>query len=154
MDLNVLPPDLFTARVPGAMQEQVPHVVDGPDGAMWSLAGSTLGPSGRRGKGLVDSNDPGYRPGRPLDRLADMDRDGIYCHVVYGPPLGFPIPDLEVRAACMRAYNDWAAEFNAVSPDRLVVPRAVAVALTGGGAPWSSHGAPSSVTAARSSTSW
>jgi predicted TIM-barrel fold metal-dependent hydrolase len=121
MDLNVLPPDLFTARVPGTMQEQVPHVVDGPDGAMWSLGGATLGPSGRRGKGLVDSNDPGYRPGRPLDRLADMDRDGIYCHVVYGPPLGFPIPDLEVRAACMRAYNDWAAEFNAVSPDRLVV---------------------------------
>ncbi len=63
MDLNVLPPDLFTAGVPGPMQDQVPHVVDGPDGAMWSLAGTTLGPSGRRGKGLVDSNDPGYRPG-------------------------------------------------------------------------------------------
>lgn len=121
MDLNVLPPDLFTSRVPADLRDLVPHVTETPDGAMWTLGSVTLGPSGRRGKGLVDSNDPGYRPGVPLERLEDMDRDGIYCHVVYGPPLGLPIPDLDVRAACMRAYNDWAAEFNAVSPDRLVV---------------------------------
>jgi predicted TIM-barrel fold metal-dependent hydrolase len=121
MDMNVLPPDLFRARVPAALQEAVPTVTDGPEGAMWTLGKAVLGPSGRRGKGLVEENDPGYRPGLPHERLADMDLDGIYCHVVYGPPLGLPIPDLEVRAACMRAYNDWAAEFNATSPDRLVV---------------------------------
>jgi predicted TIM-barrel fold metal-dependent hydrolase len=50
-----------------------------------------------------------------------MDRDGVYCQVIYGPPLGLPVPDPEVRAECMRAYNDWAAEFNALAPNRLVV---------------------------------
>ena len=121
MDLNVLPPDLFVSRVPESLRDQVPSVVDGADGPVWQLGGAVLGPSGRRGKGLVDANDPGYRPGLPEARLEDMDRDGVYCQVVYGPPLGFPVPDLEIRAACMRAYNDWAAEFNAVRPDRLVV---------------------------------
>jgi predicted TIM-barrel fold metal-dependent hydrolase len=121
MDLNVLPPDLFTARVSAALRDSVPRVVDGADGPVWALGDAVLGPSGRRGKGLVDENDPGYRPGRPDERLADMDLDGVYCQVVYGPPLGLPIPDLDVRAACMRAYNDWAADFNATSPDRLVV---------------------------------
>ena len=92
MDLNVLPPDLFTTRVPSAMRDQVPHVVDGPDGAMWSLAGSTLGPSGRRGKGLVDSNDPGYRPGRPLDRLADRQsrKDAVAVGDGARVAVGFP----------------------------------------------------------------
>ena len=50
-----------------------------------------------------------------------MDRDGIHAHVVYGPPLSLPIPDLEVRAACSRAYNNWAADFNRADPNRLVV---------------------------------
>jgi uncharacterized protein len=121
MDLNVLPPDVFTARVERRLREQVPRVVDGDDGPWWVLGDRPLGPSGRRGTGLVTTDDPGYRPGIPHERLADMDRDGIYCHVVYGPPLGLPVPDLEVRAACMRAYNDWAADFNATCPDRLVV---------------------------------
>ena len=31
------------------------------------------------------------------------------------------VADPELAAACMRAYNDWAAEFNAVNPDRLLV---------------------------------
>jgi predicted TIM-barrel fold metal-dependent hydrolase len=121
MDMNVLPPDLFVAGVPSAMREQVPTVVDSDDGPMWSLDGELLGPSGRRSKSLITQNDPGFRPGMPIERLEDMDRDGIHAHVVYGPPLSLPIPDLEVRAACLRAYNDWAAEFNRTDPNRLVV---------------------------------
>ena len=121
MDMNVLPPDLFVAGVPSAMRALVPTVVDSDDGPMWSLEGALLGPSGRRAKSLITQNDPGFRPGRPIERLEDMDRDGIHAHVVYGPPLSLPIPDLEVRAACLRAYNDWAAEFNRTDPNRLVV---------------------------------
>jgi uncharacterized protein len=121
MDMNVLPPDLFVAGVPSLMRASVPTVVDSPAGPMWSLAGALLGPSGRRAKGLITQNDPGFRPGTPKQRLEDMDRDGIHAHVVYGPPLSLPIPDLEVRAACLRAYNDWAAEFNRTDPNRLVV---------------------------------
>ena len=109
----------------------MPRVVDGDDGPRWVLGDRTLGPSGRRGKGLVTTDDPGYRPGIPHERLADMDRDGIYCHVVYGVPLGFPVPDLEVRAACMRAYNDWAADFNANVPGPAGRVGPLAIPLTG-----------------------
>ena len=121
MDMNVLPPGLFVGGVPSAMRELVPVVVDSSDGPMWSLDGALLGPSGRRSKSLITQNDPGFRPGSPRERLEDMDLDGIHAHVVYGPPLSLPIPDLEVRAACLRAYNDWAADFNRTDPNRLVV---------------------------------
>jgi predicted TIM-barrel fold metal-dependent hydrolase len=121
MDVNVLPPDLFTARVPTALRNRVPHVVERDEGPMWVVGNDVVGPSGRRGKGLVTHDDLGFRPGRPHDRLSDMDRDGVYCHVIYGPPLGLPVADREVRAACMAAYNDWATEFNAADPNRLVV---------------------------------
>ena len=103
--------------------------------AQWSF-----GPSGRRSKSLITQNDPGFRPGTPRERLEDMDRDGIHAHVVYGPPLSLPIPDLEVRAACLRgSYNDWAADFNRAEPNRLVVlaflpshtPRAATAELHG-----------------------
>ena len=93
MDMNVLPPDLFVAGVPSAMRTSVPVVVSCDDGPMWSLGGTLLGPSGRRSKSLITQNDPGFRPGTPRARLADMDRDGIHAHVVYGPPLSLPIPD-------------------------------------------------------------
>jgi predicted TIM-barrel fold metal-dependent hydrolase len=121
MDVNVLPPDLFTARVKAASRDAVPRVVETPDGAMWSVNGVIVGPSGRRAKGLIANDDLGFRPGLPHARLEDMDRDGIYCQVVYGPPLGLPIADPLLKADCLRAYNNWAAEFNAVDPNRLVV---------------------------------
>ena len=121
MDVNVLPPDLFSSRVPATLRESVPRVIDSADGPVWSIGGATLGPSGRRSKGLITHDDLGFRPGEPANRLADMDRDGVYCHVVYGPPLGLPVPDPVLRFECMRAYNNWAAEFNAISPNRLVV---------------------------------
>src|SRR2546426_918861 len=81
--------------------------------------GVVLGPSGRKAKGLIVQHDHGFRPGIPAQRLADMDRDGIYTHVIYGPPNGLPIADVELRTACLRAYNDWANEFNAVDRNRL-----------------------------------
>ncbi|MCB0997095.1 MAG: hypothetical protein KDB21_18500, partial [Acidimicrobiales bacterium] len=111
MDFNVLPPELFVDRVPALVREHVPTVQDTDDGPVWMLGGVQLGPSGRRSKALVTQDDPGFRPGQPHSRLEDMDRDGVYTHVVYGPPLGLPVPDAELRAYCQRAYNDWAAEF-------------------------------------------
>ena len=121
MDLNVLPPDLFTTRVPPAVRDAAPHVVDTPDGPVWQVGDTVLGPSGRKAAGLLRGADHGFRPGTASQRLEDMDRDGVHCHVVYGPPYGIAVPDVEVRTACLRAYNDWAAEFNAVDPNRLVV---------------------------------
>ena len=73
--------------------------------------------------GRAGIEDDGYRAGTPKLRLEDMDRDGLWASVIYGPlALGFPIDDPELQDACFAAWNDWAVEeFNAVAPDRLCV---------------------------------
>jgi predicted TIM-barrel fold metal-dependent hydrolase len=100
----------------------VPVVVDTDEGPCWSLDGTIVGPSGRKAKGLLATDAHGFRPGVAEDRLADLDRDGVEATVVYGPPFGLDfVGDHTVRAACLRAYNDWADEFNATDRDRLAV---------------------------------
>src|SRR5207244_10930175 len=83
-----------------------------------SLVAKSLNAIGRAG-----IEDDGYRAGTPKLRLEDMDRDGLWASVIYGPlALGFPIEDPALQNACYAAWNDWAVEeFNAVAPDRLCV---------------------------------
>jgi predicted TIM-barrel fold metal-dependent hydrolase len=121
MDLNVMPPDLFVSRVPSAMRDRVPNVRDAADGPTWFVGDQSLALSGRRGKGYRATDERGFRPGRPHDRLADMDVDRVLTHVIYGPLGGLPAADAEAQRACIRAYNEWAVEFCSVDPNRLVV---------------------------------
>jgi predicted TIM-barrel fold metal-dependent hydrolase len=121
MDLNVLPPDLFRERFPAAMRERAPRVVDTPEGKFWEAEGRLLGPSGRKAAGLIVKKEHGFRPSDPKARLEDMDTDGVYSQIIYGPPGGFAIQDHTLKMEMIRAYNDWAAEFNANDPNRLVV---------------------------------
>src|SRR5262249_58126650 len=73
----------------------------------------------RAGPGMKDN---GWRPADPKLRLQDMELAGVYASVIYGPNLfGLPIADPELKAACLAAYNDWAAEFNRHEPARLSV---------------------------------
>jgi predicted TIM-barrel fold metal-dependent hydrolase len=133
IDLQWLPKDLWQTRVPSALRERAPKVVetsDGPcwvfDGERWDVWGGRKGtagaPSGRRNaleKGGV--LEPGVlRPTTTALRLTDMDRDGIDATVMYGPIVPLLIKDPELRRACYRAYNEWLAEFCATAPDRLV----------------------------------
>ena len=41
-----------------------------------------------------------------------MDLDGVHAQVIYGPPMGFKMGEAGFKTACLRAYNDWGAEFN------------------------------------------
>ena len=50
-----------------------------------------------------------------------MDMDGVDAQVIYGPVTGMRIQSEELKAACYRAYNDWAAEFSDMAPHRLCV---------------------------------
>jgi predicted TIM-barrel fold metal-dependent hydrolase len=120
LDLAVLPPDLWTARVPAALKDRAMKVIETPDGPCWSVEGRVLGSSGRRLAGLIQHDDHGFRPGQPEARLEDMDRDGVWAQVIYGPPTGLLVDDPELLSACERAYNEWTAEFNSVAPNRLV----------------------------------
>jgi uncharacterized protein len=121
MDLHVLPPSLWTERLPAALRDRAPRVVDTPDGPTWQADGRILGPSGRKIAGAIDKHKLGFRPGNPKQRLEDLDRDGVYSSVIYGPPKGIPFPEQTLADACLRAYNDWADEFNATDRNRLVV---------------------------------
>ncbi len=122
MDIHVLPPELFQERLPKEFRERGPKVVDTEDGPCWQAEGRVLSPSGRKGKGYIGAEEHGFRPGQPETRLEDMDRDGVYAHVIYSPmTTQMKLEEPELRAACMRAYNDWANEFNRVDPKRLLL---------------------------------
>jgi hypothetical protein len=121
MDLHVLPPEVFQGRLPRGLRGRGPKVVDTDDGLFWEVEGRLLSPSGRKGKGLLHGQQHGFRPGQPDTRLEDMDRDGVYAHVIYSPmTTQLRLQDPVLRAACMIAYNDWVAEFCRANPDRLV----------------------------------
>jgi predicted TIM-barrel fold metal-dependent hydrolase len=58
----------------------------------------------------------------PSARVADQDRDGVQAEVIYtsmGMPL-FGLDDPELRFACFRAFNDWAAEYCSYDLKRLI----------------------------------
>jgi len=133
LDLRAVPPELWQARLPHALAERGPRVVARDGGSVWVCEDRVLGGSGRPPGDAVLKNlsaigragieDDGYRAGNPKLRLEDMDLDGVWASVIYGPvALGFPIADPELQNACYAAWNDWAVEeFNAVAPDRLSV---------------------------------
>ena len=58
----------------------------------------------------------------PDARLVDMDRDGLFAEVLY-PSVGMELcnlPDMELKKACLDAYNLWIAEFSGAHPERLI----------------------------------
>ena len=127
MDMHVLPPTLFQERLPSKWQDHAPRVEQTDGGSVWKLDDRVIGSSGsQKGSGIVWAYEKaglddggGFRPADPKSRLHDMDLDGVDAQVIYGPPLGLQVDDLALKDACVRAYNDWAAEFNAFAPDRL-----------------------------------
>ncbi|HEX2171424.1 MAG TPA: amidohydrolase family protein [Dehalococcoidia bacterium] len=133
IDQNFLPKDLWTSRVPEKYREAAPRVVETPDGPAWVCGGQKWSPwslrpgqmqqsSGRR-HALEKGGVLEFGVNRPTDtqlRLADMDRDGVYASVMYGPVAPLSIPDPDLRRVSYRAYNDWLAEFCATAPDRLI----------------------------------
>lgn len=56
-------------------------------------------------------------------RLEDMDEQGVDVQVLYptftGQMLGREFRDTKLLAACCRAYNNWAAEYTSIAPNRL-----------------------------------
>ena len=129
------PPDTWQARVPARLRDRAPKVVHTDDGDVWSFDdGKALRPVGLtataglsfpqfRPSGITYE---GMRPGSfdTKARVADLDADGIYAQVLYpsvtlsGAKTYGKEPELQV--ACVRAYNDWLAEFCDGSEGRLI----------------------------------
>jgi uncharacterized protein len=131
LDLQYLPSDLWTARLPKSLRDRAPHVEARDGGSVWVCDGGPWGrwagtprPPGPKpafnafDRGGVDESE--MRPANAELRLADMDRDGVEAQVMYGPVSSMTVADPVLRTACFQAYNDWLIEFCSAAPRRLL----------------------------------
>jgi uncharacterized protein len=129
-----LPFDLWTKRLPRKFQDDGPRVVtrDGTrywtvEGRQWSgvgWAGVGRGPVNCYTRaGLPEEPEPGiFRAANAHYRCEDMDRDGVDAELVNGPyEQIWQIKNPELRAACVRAVNDWAREIYEESQGRFIL---------------------------------
>jgi predicted TIM-barrel fold metal-dependent hydrolase len=140
----VEPKDLWLKRLPDRFKEQAPQVMSTDEGDFFIVPGTGLSPKpvGTEGA-MIDTKIDGtirsatgyrfeqQRPGAydPAARLLDQDREGVECEVIYpGWLIVHSIPDFELKAACVRAYNEWLfEEFCSHEPSRLVGAAALPV---------------------------
>ncbi|TMA39599.1 MAG: hypothetical protein E6J79_02795 [Deltaproteobacteria bacterium] len=129
------PPDLWQTRVPQRLRARAPKVLRTEQGDVWSFDdGKRLRPLGltaTAGLSYLQFRAEGYRyedirPGSfdPKARLDDLDADGIWAQVLY-PSVTLAgartyADDRELQLACVRAYNEWLADFGAAGEGRLI----------------------------------
>lgn len=136
MDLGQLPADLWTARLPAEFRDRAPRVEERDGQAVWVCDGKVWGRwdgkapatgNARPVKPIYNALDragihdnSARRPANAELRLADMDRDGVRTHLIFGPIFQISTEDALLRAACYRVFNDWLMEFCSAAPDRLI----------------------------------
>ena len=138
-DHLIEPPDLFEGRMPAALADRAPRIVEDDDGTeAWLYEGNrypNIGLNAVVGRPREEwSMEPArfdeMRPGcLDIDaRLADMDEGGIWASVCF-PSLiaGFAgtvfarSQDPELGLACVRAWNDWHLDVWAgTKPERII----------------------------------
>jgi predicted TIM-barrel fold metal-dependent hydrolase len=67
------------------------------------------------GNSFLDGRRGGWDP---IARIADLDRDGVDAEILLDGVTMLVTPDRELKAAMIRAYNDWLADFCRSAPDR------------------------------------
>src|SRR5262245_46172224 len=129
--------DLWTSRLPAKFQDQAPRVqLHEPSGRLrWRIGDrwcSLVGNYSMAGwKEFPPSCPPSLDEADPASydagaRVAHMDAVGVYAHVLYPNIVAFEghaflaLDDAELRLACVRAYNDYQAEFASIAPERFV----------------------------------
>ena len=133
------PWDLWTSRAPSAYLDRVPQVRDLDGKLKWVVDDLALGPAGAvcvvdptgvkhlgsefAFRQQVQDVHPGASQVTP--RLALMDQQGIWAHLVYPNTVGFggqqlgKVADLQLRNLCAEIYNNAMAELQAESNNRL-----------------------------------
>ena len=132
----VEPPSMWAERMDSRFRDRAPHTLKGLGGREGEFfVCENINPmpvAGFFGAGvpsaeLPEHNKRGFDAAPksvwdPAYRLKDQDRDGVQAEVIYtsmGMPL-FGLDDAELRFACFRAFNDWAAEYCSHDLNRLV----------------------------------
>jgi len=129
------PPNLWEERIDKAFRDRAPKVIFDEEKKGLFLLIHGLAPRGisssmgvgKKPEEYKDSFQKGLetaRPGGwdPVERLKDMDIDGVYAAVLYtshGRWI-FMVEDVAYQEACLRAFNDWLAEFCSHNPKRLI----------------------------------
>src|SRR5438552_8500074 len=129
------PPDLWQTRVPQRLRARAPKVLRTEQGDVRSFdhrkPRRPLGLTATAGLSYLQFRAEGYRyedirPGSfdPKARLDDLDADGIWAQVLY-PSVTLSgarlyADERELQLACVRAYNEWLAEFCDGGEGRLV----------------------------------
>jgi predicted TIM-barrel fold metal-dependent hydrolase len=132
----VEPPSMWAERVDKKFRDKAPHTVQGLNGKEGEFfVCENINPfpvaaffgAGVPSKDLPEHNKKGMDQAPasvwdPAARIKDQDRDGVKAEAIYtsmGMPL-YMLDDVELRAACFRAYNDWAVEYCSHDPKRLL----------------------------------
>jgi hypothetical protein len=137
-DSHVLePPDLFSSRLPASVRDRAPRLAAFEGGSAWfvegsdpvtlpdtAVTGSAYRRHGAAPEGPVSFDDVLPALHDPAERLKAQVADSVDAEVLYPNPglwdaIGL-LDDAEVRLECVRAYNDWLADFVAHDPTRLV----------------------------------
>jgi predicted TIM-barrel fold metal-dependent hydrolase len=138
-DHVVEPPHTFQGRLPAALQARAPKIVETRRGhQVWEFEGGRYtqvgmnAVAGRRPETvtLEPFRFDQMRPGcYDVDaRVRDMDINGVWASVNFPSQITgfcgsvfFTIPDVELGAACARAWNDWLfEEWHQPYPERIV----------------------------------
>jgi predicted TIM-barrel fold metal-dependent hydrolase len=138
VDSHVIePPDLWTSRVSSRWGDLVPHVKfdDRTGEDRWYLGSRRLfgvGAFAQAGwRDYPPSHPPTFEEAVPAAvdaraRLAYLDEVGVYYQLLYPNILGFHSHvfleevDRALAVECVRAYNDWLAEFCSADARRLI----------------------------------
>jgi len=133
----VEPPDIFSSRLSADLRDRAPKLESVNGGNAWMLDGFDPVPLPR-----TAATGSGYRSsirrnGKPIsfdevlpavfdpaERLKAQDSDSVDAEVLY-PSADLwdairVLEDRDVKLACVRAYNDWIADFSRHNPDRLI----------------------------------
>ena len=126
------PPDTWTSRLPQKLRDRAPKLISTPEGDAWFVEDKRarlIGLQFAAGKKFEDYKPTArafdeIRPGAydPVQRLVDMDNDGVYAHTLYSNchPFLFSISDFELRWACFRAYNDLVSDVCKAGKGRII----------------------------------
>ncbi|MCP3987109.1 MAG: amidohydrolase [bacterium] len=133
------PPNTFEGRLPRALQDRAPKVVETEEGhEVWEFEGKPYFQVGfmcvagrpREDHRIEPARFEEVRPGcyKIDDRIKDMDLGGVWASVCFpsgvtgfGGTLFSEAEDRELGIACMRAWNDWLfEEWYGAYPDRIV----------------------------------
>jgi len=130
-------PRVWTDRVPAALRDRAPHILDEGGTATWVYDGhsfTSVGLNAVAGKpwelrNIDPANYADMRPGcyDAHSRLADMDVDGVHAQLCFPDFPGFAgrrfikAPDKDLALVCLAAWNDYILdEWCGAAPDRFI----------------------------------